>query len=161
LFGYELLYRRTPDIDRADGDSAVMTAEVIVHALLGIGIRAVAGAGCAFVNFSRDMLLNRSWELFERDTVVVELLEDVAYDPEVVAACKELAAAGYRLALDDFEYAPSTVPLLEVATIVKVDMLGKTIEQIESTTRELRQTRARLLAEKVETADVRDFCAGL
>jgi len=161
LYGYELLYRRTPTIDRADGDVAIMTAEVIVHALLGIGIRAIAGAGHAFVNFSRDLLLDRSWELFQREIVVIELLEDVPPDAEVIAAAKELIAAGYKLALDDYVYSTETRPLLELATIVKVDTLGKTPGEIERLTRELQTTGVRLLAEKVETADVRDYCAGL
>jgi EAL and modified HD-GYP domain-containing signal transduction protein len=161
LYGYELLYRSNPTIDHADGDTAVMTAEVIAHALLGIGLQAIAGAGIAFVNFSRALLLNRSWELFDRHAVVIELLENVACDAEVIAACKELVSAGYKLALDDYVYAAESVPLLELASIVKVDMLDKTPSEIVATTRELRRTRVRLLAERVETASIRDLCSGL
>ena len=139
LFGYELLYRRDLTIDRADGDTTVMTAEVIVHAILGIGLRALTGTQYAFVNFSRPLLLNRSWELFERDAVIVELLEDVPCDTEVVEACKELVAAGYRLALDDYVYADESLPLLELASIVKVDILDKTPSEIEAITRQLRR----------------------
>ena len=164
LFGYELLYRRTPTIDRADGDTAVMTAEVIVHAMLGIGLKTIAGAQPAFVNFSRPLLLNRSWELFERHAMIVELLEDVPCDTEVVEACTELVAAGYRLALDDYVYADESLPLLQLASIVKVDMLGKLPNEIEAITRQLRSIRPtgmRLLAERVETTSVADYCAKL
>ena len=161
LFGYELLYRRGPTIDVADGDAAVMTAEVITHALLGIGLRSLAGAGQAFVNFSRDMLLNRSWELFDRDTVVIELLEEVQCDAEVLAACKDLVSAGYKLALDDYVYAPDSAPLLDIASIAKVDMLNRSAADIEEVTRQLRPFGVRLLAEKVETETVRDVCSGL
>jgi EAL and modified HD-GYP domain-containing signal transduction protein len=161
LFGYELLYRRNATIDHADGDVGVMTAEVIAHALLGIGLRNIAGAGLAFVNFSRGLLVDRSWELFDHHSVVIELLEDVACDAEVIAACKELVSAGYKLALDDYVYTEETVPLLEMASIIKVDMLAKTPIEIEATTRQLRPVGARLLAERVETAPVRDVCAAL
>ena len=161
LFGYELLYRRSPTIERADGDRIVMSAEVIVHSLLGIGLRAIAGSGYAFVNFSRPLLLNRTWELFDNKSVVIELLEDVVCDAEVVAACKELVSAGYKLALDDYVYAPDTRPVLELASIAKVDVLNKTADEIENATRELRPTGVRLLAERVETATVRDVCRDL
>jgi EAL and modified HD-GYP domain-containing signal transduction protein len=161
LFGYELLYRRNSTIDSADGDSVIMTAEVITHALLGIGLRAIAGAGYAFVNFSRTLLVNRSWELFDRDAVVIELLEDTPCDPEVIAACKDLVAAGYRLALDDYVYTADSLPLLELASIIKVDMLDKTPAEIEAMATLLRPTGVRLLAERVETETIRDLCAGL
>jgi EAL and modified HD-GYP domain-containing signal transduction protein len=159
LFGYELLYRRDEKVDRADGDTGYMSAEVIMHALLGIGLTAIAGQGVAFVNFSRAQLLNRSWELFERKSVVIELLETVECDPETIAACRALVDSGYKLALDDYVYADQTLPLLEMASIVKVDILGKTPEEMETTARLLKPTGARLLAERVETATVRDLCA--
>jgi EAL and modified HD-GYP domain-containing signal transduction protein len=159
LFGYELLYRRDEKVDRAEGDTGYMSAEVIMHALLGIGLSTIAGGGVAFVNFSRQQLLNRSWELFERKSVVIELLESVECDPETIAACRALVDAGYKLALDDYVYADQTLPLLEMASIVKVDILGKTPEEMETTARLLKPTGARLLAERVETATVRDLCA--
>jgi EAL and modified HD-GYP domain-containing signal transduction protein len=161
LFGYELLYRRDERADRADSDTGHMSAEVIMHSLLGIGLDAIAGGGVAFVNFSRAQLLNRSWELFERRSVVIELLETVECDPETIAACRALVDAGYKLALDDYVYADQTLPLLEMASIVKVDILGKTPEEMETTARQLKPTGARLLAERVETATVRDLCTNL
>ncbi|HEY9227387.1 MAG TPA: HDOD domain-containing protein [Gemmatimonadaceae bacterium] len=162
LYGYELLYRRNASIDHADGDSAgYMSAEVIVHALLGIGLRSIAGGGRAFVNFSRTQLLDRSWELFDRDSVVIELLESVQCDSETTTACRALVDAGYVLALDDYVYADESLPLLELASIAKVDILGKTPEQIETMAKRLQPTGVRLLAERVETATVRDVCADL
>jgi EAL and modified HD-GYP domain-containing signal transduction protein len=161
LFGYELLYRRDGAIDRADGDTSYMSAEVIVHALLGIGLRAIAGGGVAFVNFSRGQLLNRSWELFEPRSVVIELLETVECNAETLAACRELVSAGYTLALDDYVYSEDTRPLLDFASIIKVDILNKTPEELATTAALLGPTGGRLLAERVETSTVRDLCAGL
>jgi c-di-GMP phosphodiesterase len=161
LFGYELLYRRDASVDRAEGDTGYMSAEVIMHALLGMGLSTIAGGGVAFVNFSRAQLLNRSWQLFERKSVVIELLETVECDAETTAACRELVDAGYTLALDDYVYADQSLPLLEMASIVKVDILGKTPEEMETTARLLKPTGARLLAERVETATVRDICVNL
>ena len=80
LFGYELLYRRDSAADRAEGDQASMSAEVIANSLLSLGLSNLAGGGLAFVNFSRGQLLNESWELFEPQSVVIELLESVECD---------------------------------------------------------------------------------
>lgn len=42
LFGYVRLYRGDASIDHADGDLGYMSVEVVVHALSGIGLRALA-----------------------------------------------------------------------------------------------------------------------
>jgi EAL and modified HD-GYP domain-containing signal transduction protein len=138
-----------------------MSADVIVSAMLGIGLRAVAGGGTAFVNFSRSQLLGHTWELFDPSTVVIELLESVDCDAETLDACRRLVNAGYRLALDDYVYAEASRPLLELASIVKVDILGRSPEDLEQTVKLLKPVGARLLAERVETTSVRDVCVNL
>jgi EAL and modified HD-GYP domain-containing signal transduction protein len=161
LFGYELLYRRDAVADSADGEDGYMSADVIVSAMLGIGLRAIAGGGAAFVNFSRSQLLGHTWELFDPSTVVIELLESVECDIETVDACSRLVKAGYRLALDDYVYAEASRPLLDLASIVKVDILGRSPEELEQTVKLLEPVGARLLAERVETTSVRDVCVSL
>ena len=140
LFGYELLYRRDASIDRAEGDAGYMSAEVIVGAMLGIGLRAISGGGAAFVNFSRSQLINRTWELFDPASVVIELLETVECDAESIAACKAMVKAGYRLALDDYVYAEQSLPFLELASIAKIDILGRDSHEIEGVAHQLRPT---------------------
>ena len=161
LYGYELLYRRDGEIDRADGETGAMSAEVIVDALLGIGLRAIAGGSIAFVNFSEAQLISEAWGLFEPSEVVIELLESVHANPETVAACKKMTAAGYRIALDDYVPNDDTRALLEYATLVKVDVLGKSEEEIAAIARDLKPRGVRLLAERVETATMRDACAAM
>jgi EAL and modified HD-GYP domain-containing signal transduction protein len=161
LYGYELLYRRDGEVDRADGETGAMSAEVIVDALLGIGLRAIAGGSIAFVNFSEAQLISETWGLFEPAEVVIELLESVHANPETVAACKKMTAAGYRIALDDYVPNDDTRALLEYATMVKVDVLGKSEAEIAAIARDLKPRGVRLLAERVETATMRDACAAM
>jgi EAL and modified HD-GYP domain-containing signal transduction protein len=158
LFGYELLYRRDSTVQFADGDDGYMSAEVIAGALLGIGLPAISGGGIAFVNFSRGQLLGRSWELFDPATVVIELLESVECDAETHAACADMVKAGYKLALDDYVFEEKSRPLLDMASIVKIDVLNRPVSEIEIVAKEVQRAGLRLLAERVETADVRDRC---
>ena len=161
LFGYELLYRSDSTIQHADGEDGYMSAEVIVGSLLGIGLRAIAGGGLAFVNFSRGQLLNRSWELFEPGEVVIELLENIECTEETLTACREMVAAGYQLALDDYIFDETTQPLLELASIVKVDVLNRQAGDLDAVAKQLTPFNVRLLAERVESAKVRDSCADM
>lgn len=161
LFGYELLYRRDATIECADGEDGYMSAEVIVAALLGIGLPAISGDGVAFVNFSRGQLRNKSWELFEPGSVIIELLETVESDVETITACRQMVKAGYRLALDDYVHTEESAPLLELASIVKVDVLGRTPADLLTIANQLKPSGVRLLAERVETATIRDLCADM
>ncbi len=161
LYGYELLYRRDISIDHADGDDTHMSADVIANALLGVGFRNISGGRLAFVNFSHGQLLDRSWELFDPETVVIELLERVEFNCETLAACREMVHAGYKIALDDYVADERTRPLIELASIVKVDVLNRPIAELREVADNLRSSGVRLLAERVETATVRDACTDM
>ena len=153
VFAYELLFRRgeMPHAGVTDGNQA--TAQVLVNTFLELGLDTLVGAKRAFVNLTRDFLLQDYSLVFPPDRVVLEVLEDVAVDDDVLAALRNLSAQGYTIALDDFFYQEHLRPLVELADIIKIDVLasGRTTvaEQVEL----LRQYDVPLLAEKVETQE--------
>jgi len=161
LVGYELLYRADGAIAHANGDPDAMSAGVIVASLLDVGLDEITGGATAFVNFSRRELANETWSLFDRAAVVIELLEGVECNEETLAACRRLVQAGYRLALDDYVYSDATRPLLDFASIIKIDVLGQSSQELARITKQLTSSGAQLLAERVETATVRDLCTDL
>lgn len=162
LGGYELLYRRGSLSQAADGTStSQMSLDVIIQSFLEIGLDRITRGKVGFLNFSREMLVGGSWELLDPRAVVIELLEDVPADDEVVAACERLVAAGYRLALDDFVSGGPHERLLGLAEIIKVDVLNRPVEELRAVVAPLHERKLRLLAERVETAEVRDACVSL
>ncbi|MDF1503746.1 EAL domain-containing protein [Roseisolibacter sp. H3M3-2] len=159
LFAYELLYRSGTTQNFANGVSAdQMCTDTVIHALLSIGLSPLTGGTLAFVNMTRDFLLSGQYQLFEPKSVVIELLESVEPEPEVIAACTELRRRGYTLALDDFVNAPGYEPLIRLAQIIKLDVLNKSEAEVKRAADDLRKYGVRLLAERVETAEVRDMC---
>ncbi len=151
IYGYELLYRNNtanfcPDVD---GDQA--SCNLLANTFLNIGIDELTGGRLAFVNFTRDLLVQQIPALFPSDTIVVEILEDVPPEPEIVAACRHLVDQGYRLALDDFVYSQEQEELLRIATFVKIDFLFHPIDAIPALAAKLSTFDVKLLAEKVET----------
>lgn len=160
--GYELLYRRAAT-DTAAGNAVRRrdVADVVVHTFLDVGMDRLTSGRSAFVNFTREMLLARAYTLMPPDSVVVELLERVQPDDAVEQACEELVDAGYTLALDDFVWDPSYRRLLELASIVKVDVMNQPAATIDEVAQRVAVYDVRLLAERVETAEARAMCAGL
>jgi c-di-GMP phosphodiesterase len=160
LVGFELLYRHAGDATTAGGATpTVMASSTVVQAVLGIGLERLTEGERVWINMSRDLIVERAWELLDPKIVVLEILESVEPDADVIAACADARKRGYLIALDDFIWHEKWVPLLELATMVKVDVQGKTAEQLRVVVAKLRTYNVKLLAERVETDVVRSECA--
>ncbi len=162
VIAYELLYRHA-DVDRAiisDFDAA--SSEVVVNSLIDIGLDRLVGHAKAYCNFTRGFLIRGAGISLAPEQLVVEVLENVRPEPEILAALKQLAAAGHQIALDDFVLSNETQELVEYADIVKVDILAQSRAQVASQVFRLRKLKElKLLAEKVETHDDFQYCQKL
>jgi EAL and modified HD-GYP domain-containing signal transduction protein len=162
LAAYELLYRRSGEHTSADHlSSETMAAEVLVQTFLNMGLDRVAGDARAFLNFTRDMLLQGIYGLFDPRQVVIEVLETVTPDDEVLATIETMVRNGYTVALDDFEYTPAWDRILEQASIVKIDVLERPFAELEAIVARLRPFGVTVLAERVETKEVEAKCRAL
>ena len=159
---YELLYRKSGESQTAQHASAeVMAAEVLVQTFLNIGLDRVTGDARAFLNFTRDMLLQGMYGLFDPKRVVIEVLETVTPDEDVVATIETMVRNGYTVALDDFEYSPAYDRLLDLVAIVKVDVLDRPFAELDALASLLRRRKVTMLAERVETREVEVKCKAL
>ena len=95
------------------------------------------------------------------ERVALEVLESVPASDEILAALGQLKADGYRLVLDDFVLRPLLVPLVELADVVKIDVLALDPDEVAAQIALLRPFDAELLAEKVETYESLERCRGL
>ena len=147
---HELLFRTvgSTSADVTDADRA--TAEVLISAFTDIGLQELVGDHPAFVNVPYGFLVDGLCSILPRDRVVLEILEDVPVDDRVVATVRQLVDDGYSVALDDFEFRPELRPLVELADIIKVDVLALTGDDLARTLDRLHRHPARLLAEKIE-----------
>jgi EAL and modified HD-GYP domain-containing signal transduction protein len=153
VVAYELLFRSgcTNWADIADGEYA--TSQVIHNVFMEIGLESLVGSKRAFINLTRDFILHHDTAMFPTDRVVLEILEDIVVDAELIAAVRALSHQGYTIALDDFVFHEHLRPLVEVADIIKVDVLALDRPALWQNVASLAQYDVELLAEKVETRD--------
>lgn len=160
--GYELLSRSSSLLDHfSDLDPSAATGRVIGDAFLNLDLRGLTDGLPAYINFTRDRLVDASVRALPADAVVIEVLDGVEADEEVVAACRALGDAGYRLALDDWVGGDLRRPLLEVVHEVKIDMPATDAAQRRALVRLARDHGLRVTAEKVETRAQYAEAAGL
>lgn len=92
------------------------------------------------------------------DQLVIEVLESVTVDRPLIKRLETLRELGYRLALDDFVLSPATRPLLEIADIIKIDLL----QPLDEPAIDLYHYHSlQLLAEKVEDQATFERCRSL
>ncbi len=161
VYAYELLYRSS-ELNEAvikDGDDA--TSQVLINALMEIGLPELVGEALAFINLTRQHIIQGLPSSLVRDKIVLEVLEDVTPDAALISALKALKQAGYTIALDDFIYAEDKHPLVELADIVKLDILALPGAALADQVKTLRPLGVQLLAEKVETPEQYEYCKAL
>jgi EAL and modified HD-GYP domain-containing signal transduction protein len=151
VFGYELLYRGAAAETACTAPGDVASARVLADTVLSLGLNSITDGRPAFLNLTRSLLLSPVIRLLSPAAAVFELHEDIPVDSEVVETCRQLHAAGYTLALDDFVPHSDAEALMPFVRFVKVDVLAIPAAQQQELAQRLRPTGIRLVAEKVET----------
>src|SRR5690606_34890023 len=156
VVAYELLCRNY-DIDFTSpegGDTA--SSQVLLHTFTDLSIQSVVGKHQAFINFTRTLLL--APPPFHQDQLVIEVLEGQKVDAQMLHSLKLLREQGYTIALDDFELTTETEGLIPYADIIKLDVLQLSPEKLLNHIAYLKPLGITLLAEKVETYEMLEFC---
>jgi c-di-GMP-related signal transduction protein len=149
VHGYELLFRSGPETAfRGDGDLATRT---MFDNTVMFGLERLTGSLPAFVNCTEEALTGSLVHILPPGMTVLEILEDLEPTPRLIAACRSLKAAGFRLALDDFEWKPEFEPLIALADYIKVDFVKLSVAGRHELLKKTRGTSICMIAEKVET----------
>jgi len=150
VFGYELLFRGGAGLLTSSTNSDTASLTTMDYAL-ALGAASLTSGKRAFINCTRELLTDGLVTLLPPDQTVLEILEDVAPDPEVLAACARLRSQGYTLALDDFVPENLGSPFLDLVHFVKVDLRATEQRQWAPVAERLSRRGLKLVAEKVET----------
>lgn len=158
IHGYELLFRHA-DTEAANiRDGTVATAQVLLNAVIDIGVDKMAGDQLLFVNCTRGILMAEP--IVPPDRCVLEILEDVDLDDVLLERIDNLRRRGYRIALDDFTLDGKLAAAVPLADYIKLDVLALTDSDLKRHTR-LQRPGVRLIAEKVDCEAMLERCLAL
>lgn len=149
IWGYELLYRHS-----SAATSAIFSDEE--SATLAVA----ACASCQQMEFARDskMLINFTEQsimenvplALPAENTIVEIPEQAPASAAFIDALRRMKQAGYKIALDGFEGKPECEALHAIADVLKIDILHKTKEQIDSVLKKAAPFGLQLVAMRVE-----------
>jgi len=152
VYGYELLFRSGWE-NRYTADDPDAAARDVVDNFINASARTLTAGRKAFINCTRQFLVNEYATLLPKELAVIEILETVEPDGEVLSACRRLKNLGYVIALDDFVYADKFRPFIELANIIKIDFQLSGPADRQEAAAKFVPLGIQLLAEKVETRD--------
>ena len=158
IHGYELLYRHADTHTANITDGTAATAQVLLNAVIDIGVDKVASHELLFINCTRAILMAEP--IFPPDRCVLEILEDVELDADVLERIDILRRRGYRIALDDFNLGGKLAAAVPLADYIKLDVLALTEAELERHAL-LRRPGLRLIAEKIESEAMMESCVAL
>jgi len=159
IFAYELLFRSCSQGPAIIENESSATAHVIAN---GLSIAAPQlDSRPAFINFPEELLIDGAPLALRPDACVIEILETVQLSGRLLKALKRYKEQGYLLALDDYVGQEELLPLLQLADIVKVDVMGMSAPEIIKLFQKLRAPGRTLLAEKISDRKTFELAAAL
>lgn len=161
--GYELLFRDGLENSFPDLDGDTATFRLLSNTFFAMGIEDVMDNRPVFINFPQALIEKKIPLFFPNSKMVIEILEDVAPAPDVLAAVKKFRKKGFHIALDDFVFREDLKPLILMADIIKFDFRQSSRDEIQAMIGTLRKEKPGLkfLAEKVETNEEFDLASAL
>jgi len=163
LVAFELLFRQEETEETAHVTSDLSaSANVIVNAYGKFGIHNVLGHQRGFINADPDLILSDIISLLPSKHIVLEVKESASITLEFLQRCKELKQKGYQFALDNIVAINSQVELLlPLVSVVKIDVLALTRNQLTQLVNQLNHWPVLLLALKVENQEQEAHCRQL
>lgn len=149
VYGYELLYR-SKHLIMDEYDGAIATMNVINNTFMSLGFEEVVDQGLAFLNFTADLIKKDVPLIFNKEAIVIEILEDVQPEDSLMDKINELKEKGYVFAIDDYDSSYRYNEFLSLVDIVKVDFKKTNQYERQDLTRKLKKYNVTLLAEKIE-----------
>lgn len=134
-----------------NGDSA--TSQVLINSFSTIGIESITQKKKAFINFTKKLLIKEIPTIFDKEIIIIEVLENIDVTEKLIKVCKRLKTLGYIIALDDFVFDKSYLPLISFIDIIKVDFLHSNKSQRAEIEKIASEYNITLLAEKIETRE--------
>ncbi|HEX8102609.1 MAG TPA: HDOD domain-containing protein [Solirubrobacteraceae bacterium] len=156
IVGYELLF----DAARQSGDPAQdarATSALIADAFGDIGLERLAGRHPAWLSIARNFLVEVGPPPVRPDRAVLQIVAYPARE-DLLTLLQKLSRGGYSLALTDFEGDVDLGALLDICSIVKVDVTGKTDAELARAVAAPSAAGSLLVAKGVSTHEEFDRC---
>ncbi len=149
-YGYELLFRSNfKDQEARIDDPDLATVNVISYGFIK-SLEEIKQPKKIFINFTEKLLLSGAPRALPPAITVIEILENIKISNSLMDELIKYKQDGYTLAIDDFNIDRSPPDFLDIADIIKVEIINKSMEELSGIFEKIQDKKGLKLAEKVE-----------
>jgi len=149
--GYELLFRDSLNNHFPEVDPDMATSKLIIQNYLHDDIATISMGKLAFINFTEHCLINKYPLMFDKDSIVIELVGQKEPTTRLLKIIKYYHEKGYKIALTEYDVNDHWDVLLPYLAMVKVDIEKINPKRLHPIKAKTKALNVKLVAEKVET----------
>ena len=150
-YGYELLFRDSPENSFPSIDGDVATSKLILQNHILGDIQALSMNKPAFINFTEHSLVNKFPLMFDKNSIVIELTGQQNPTKGLLKIVQFYHDKGYKIALTEYDVADHWQALFPYLAMIKVDIEKINPKRLLPLRTQLKPFNIKLVAEKVET----------
>lgn len=149
--GYELLFRDSPDNKFPEIEHDIASSKLIIQNHIHGDIQTISMGKLAFINFTENCLIHKFPLMFDKDSIVIELVGQKEPTKKLLKIIKFYHEEGYMIALTQYDLALHWDVLFPYINIVKVDIEKINTKRLITAVSRMRPFDIAIAAEKVET----------
>lgn len=123
IIGYEILFQDDKD-GLYNSSNDAMAADTIASFLMQNNEKIFTGKSI-FITFTPSLLFRNTPKIFEPDSLVIQIEDNILIHPLASVMIQKYKKAGYRFAINDFQFAPRYFSMMEYVDFFKIDIRGK------------------------------------
>ncbi|NQZ22563.1 MAG: HDOD domain-containing protein [Colwellia sp.] len=152
-YAYELLYRDSFDNFYNCSNEEQATSQIIYQQHIFGDLDNLCSKKVAFINFDEKSILANLPLLFDKNSIVVELLAAINITSDIIEAVSVLYKKGYTLALDAYDFSSKWELLFPYISIIKVDRENISFKKISTLTNSqfVLDSGIKIVVERIET----------
>ena len=134
ILGYEILYHGENQAFSSDStSSAEFAAADTIYTFLTQNSTKVLKGTLNFMTFTTMLLMKKTPRLFDKNDLVIQIDDSVIIHPLSMHFVQQYAKEGYKIAVNEFQFAPRYLALLDNIDYIKLNMKTSTDANMHNT----------------------------
>ena len=162
IIGHEILYcgENQAFTSEVGGANEYAAADTVYSFLTQNGGKGIKGS-LNFMTFTTMLLMKKTPKLFDKSELVIQIDDSVIIHPLSMHFVKQYAKEGYKIAVNEFQFAPRYLALLDSIDYIKINMSQVSEAALKNTLEIGHSMQKKCIVTHVETKEQHDLAVSL
>lgn len=110
-----------------------------------------------FMTFTPNLLFKNMPKMFKADELVIQIEDNVIVHPFAQKMVQKYKAAGYKIAINDFQFLPRYFGFMEFTDFIKINVKEAQASSVDNTLRMAKGFGKKCIASNIDSKEVYDF----